>query len=79
MVLSTFNKELYEKALKEDAYSEGHEAGLKQGQKEGAHEKMCDLIRVKLSKGKTTEEIADALEEDIEVVQKLIEELSEDL
>ncbi len=79
MVLSTFNKELYEKTLKEDAYSEGHEAGLKQGQKEGAHEKMCDLIRVKLSKGKTTEEIADALEEDIEVVQKLIEELSEDL
>lgn len=75
MVLSTFNKELYEKALKEDAYAEGHEAGYA----EGVRQKLREKVRIKLSKGKTTEEIADALEEDIEVVQKLIEEISEDL
>ncbi len=77
MVLSTFNKELYEKNLKKDAYMEGHEEGLRQGFTQGICEKGKQLIKAKLSKGKSPEEIADALEEDIEVIKKLIEELTE--
>lgn len=65
VVLSTFNKELYEKNLKEDAYNEG------------IHKKLCQLVKIKLSKGKTVAEIADALEEDVETIQKLIYELTD--
>ena len=40
---------LYEKNLKEDAYSEGKKDGIYQGK--------VSLIKIKLAKGKTVEEI----------------------
>lgn len=80
VVLSTFNKELYEKNLKEDAYNAGRYDGLKKGREEGiaegAHEKLCQLVKIKLSKGQTAEQIADALEENIETVQEIMKELA---
>lgn len=62
MVLMTFNKELYEKNLKEDAYEEG------------GKDKLLELVQKKLAKGKSVEEIADALEESEETVRQLIAE-----
>ena len=48
---------------------------LEIGKEFGAKEKLKELIQKKLKKGCSAEEIADMLEEKIEVVQQLISEL----
>lgn len=85
VLLSTFNKELYEKGLKDDAFSQGLNQGfseglsqglnqgLSQGRAEGAQAKLEELIHKKLAKGKSPEAIADDLEEPIEVVKNIIQ------
>lgn len=45
------------------------------GISEGERSHLLKLIRVKLDKGKSVEEIADALEESVDVIQELIQEL----
>ena len=67
VVLSTFNQELYEKNLKQDAYEEGMEAGIEAGKLE---EKKAFIHR-NLKKGKTIEEIAELLDEDKTKIQQL--------
>ena len=69
MVLTTFDKELYEKGLKQDAYMDGVEDGKNQHLKE--------LIQKKLARGKSIEVIADELEESIDTIQNLITQISE--
>lgn len=54
------------KAL-EDLYQEGRE--------EGREDKVKELVQKKLAKGKSANEIAEALEEDVEVIMHLIEGL----
>lgn len=63
MLLSTFNKELYEKELKEDAFSQG------------AQSKLTEQIQKKIAKGKSIELIADELEESADVVKKIVDEI----
>ena len=63
MVLETFNKELYEKNLKADAYEEG------------IKDSLITKIKIKLAKGKSVEQIANELEEAAETIQKLMEEI----
>ena len=67
VVLTTFNQELYEKNLKQDAFDEGRAIGERQ--------KLRDLVQRKLAKGNTVEEIAEWLEEDIELIKELKNEL----
>ena len=43
---------------------------------DGRADKIKELVQKKLAKGHSAELIADALEEDIEVIKKLIEEVS---
>ena len=76
VVLETFNKELYEKNLKANAYEDGYEEGIQQGIHTGENQKLISQIKKKLAKGKSIEEIADALEEDIKIIQHLIGQLS---
>ena len=64
-ILETFDQELYERDLKEQATFKGIQQGW-----EMAH---TDIIQKKLAKGKSIEEIADALETSVEEVQKLME------
>ena len=64
VVLETFNNELYEKNLKADAYEEG------------ANDKLISKIKIKLSKGKSVEQIADELEETVEAIQEYIKTIS---
>lgn len=66
MVLSTFNKEWYERDLKEVAYEEGYEDGV------SSHLKA--QIKRKMEKGKTVEIIAEELEENIETVKQIMEQ-----
>ena len=64
MILSTFDKEVYEKDLKEEAYDEGY------------NKRLRDQIEKKIAKGKTTEQIADELEETTEVIRNIIDSLN---
>lgn len=47
------------------------------GEKCGEMNKLKELIGKKLQKGKTLEQIADDLEESVEVIQKLIQEMEQ--
>ena len=71
VLLSTFNKELYEKNLKEDAYSKGRT----EGKIEGKIEIQIELIRKKLEKGKSIIEIANDLEELPETIERLLKQI----
>ncbi len=52
------------------------EEGRERGRLEGILEKEKELIKIKLAKGKTPEEIADALEDTVENIAKLIQEIN---
>lgn len=63
-ILESFDKEIYERDLKAEAVAEG------------VREKLKDLVQRKLAKGNTVEEIAEWLEEDIELIKELKKELA---
>ena len=73
VLLTTFNQELYEKNLKQDAY----EDGILQGISMGEYNKSKELVFKKLQKGQSIEEIANVLEENVEVIEKIINETVE--
>ena len=66
-ILESFDKELYERDLKQDAYEEGLQ--------DGESNKRISLIKIKLAKGKSVEQIADELEESIEEIKQLIKSM----
>ena len=70
------NKELYERDLKQNAYDDGLQAGIEIGERQGEcvgeQNKLLSLIKIKLGKGKSVEQIADELEETVESIEKLI-------
>lgn len=59
----------------EQAIAYSWEDGREEGREEGARRKLYEQIEKKLVKGKTAEEIADDLEEEIGVISKMIEEI----
>ena len=63
-ILESFDRELYERDLKQDAYEEG------------IKDSLITKIKTKLAKGKSVEQIADELEETAETIQKLVEEIN---
>ena len=63
MVLTSFNKELYERDLK----AEGWEAGYKAGEQL----KLIQLVCKKLQKNKSPEVIAEELEEELSTIQRI--------
>lgn len=67
MLDDLFDKELYEKDLKQIAFEEGEQIGKQN--------KLVSQVQKKLAKGKSVEEIADALEESIETIQHIINTL----
>lgn len=60
-------------------YQEGEKAGYQEGEKagfqKGEETKLKEQLRKKLSKGKTVEMIADELEEEPDIIHRLMEEL----
>ena len=67
MILETFDQEKYEKAVKNEAFEDGYQAG-----KEAV---LMEKIKKKLARGKTAEEIAQALEESKETIQEIIDRI----
>ena len=56
-------------------YEDGIEVGIERGIERGEKQKLKMLIEKKMKKGYTVSEIADILEEDVEVIRQVIEEL----
>lgn len=65
---------------REQGHAEGHAEGRAEGRAEGHAEGMRNalrnLVQKKLAKGKSIEEIADILEEPVEVIKELVDELA---
>ena len=68
-------KILEQEKAREEGRQEGHASGLREGLTQGGIQKLQELVEKKIQKGYAAEEIAEMLEEDIETIQKLIEEL----
>ena len=68
-------KILEQEKAREEGRQEGHASGLREGLTQGGKQKLQELVEKKIQKGYAAEEIAEMLEEDIETIQKLIEEL----
>ncbi len=71
MVLYSFDKELYEKDLKQIAYEEGEKSGIQTGEQN----KLVSQVQKKLAKGNSAEQIAEALEENLETIQDIMKKL----
>ena len=76
MSIFEYDKELEEKKLRRAEFRAGMEAGIEQGIEQGIakgqHDLLTQKIKAKLAKGKSLELIADELEEDISVIEKLL-------
>ena len=68
MSIFEYDKELEEKKLRRAEFQAGMEASIEKGQ----HDLLKQKIKAKLAKGKSLELIADELEEDISVIEKLL-------
>ncbi len=68
-----FLTEYDEKKHLRHTFEEGREEGLAEGMEKGRNEKLLEQIRKKLSRGKSPEEIAQELEEDIDTIRSLLE------
>lgn len=73
MILETFDKDKYEKAIKNEAYEDGYT----EGRKEGYDLRLLEQVQKKLARGKSAEEIAQDLEETPETIAGLISRLQE--
>lgn len=74
----TESKELINHALEKKGGSMNMCKALEELKQEGAREKLKQIIRKKLAKGRTVKEIADALEENENVIQELIGEIQKE-
>ena len=63
-------KEEFEEGM-EQGIAQGIERGIEQGVEQGRVQRLTEQVCSKLKKGKTPEEIADALEEPVENIQKI--------
>ena len=68
------NVSIYEYDQEKHIRQEREEA-WEAGEHSGEEKKLKELIRKKLAKGKTIPEIAEALEEEVDVIRRLIDEM----
>jgi flagellar biosynthesis/type III secretory pathway protein FliH len=62
----------------EQGVEQGIAQGVKLGIEEGMDSKLNELIKIKMQKGKSIEEIADALEEDVETIRARISKMEQE-
>ena len=74
VVVVTYDQEKHLRQEREDAWEDGRIEGERAGEKN----KLKELIRKKLAKGKSVSEIADVLEEEEKTIQELIDELKKE-
>lgn len=72
MLIAEYDYDLDIEVQREEAYEDGIEKGIETGTIRGMKEKLVELIRKKVKKGKSILEIAEELEETPEEVEKII-------
>ena len=72
MSIFEYDEERELKLIRRAEYEEGREDGLKQGRLAA----IKNLVAKKLEKGKTAEQIAEDLEEEVSVIEQFMENLS---
>ena len=72
--MQAWEEKYYEK---EEARKEGMQEGFQEGLQKGLQKGLKDLVKKKLERGKSVEEIADALEENEDVIRALLSICSE--
>lgn len=77
MLIAEYDYDMDIKVQREEAYLEGLKAGEQTGRKLGEANKLLQQVRKKLEKGKTFEEIADALEEPVARIKEVAATLEE--
>ena len=70
-----YDQEKHIRQEREEAWEAGEKAGREAGEKAGRTDHLRELIRKKLAKGKTIPEIAEALEEEEDVIRRLVDEI----
>ena len=70
-----YDQEKHIRQEREEAWEAGEKAGWEAGEKAGRTDHLRELIRKKLAKGKTIPEIAEALEEDEDMIRRLVDEI----
>ena len=60
MVLETFDQEKYEKAMKQEGYEDGYQAGEAHGLQEGLRRLICTLQELQLTKEEILAKIQEA-------------------
>ena len=73
MSIYEYDQEQHIRLEREDAYADGHKAGLEEGDKA----RLISQIQKKLEKGKSVNKIADELEETVDVILALMKELEQ--
>lgn len=77
--MQAWEERYYDKQeAREEGLAEGRVEGRIEGRVEGRTNLLKEIVGKKLKKNKTPEEIADALEEDINTIQKIINDLKEE-
>lgn len=66
---------LIRRAEYEEGLKEGREDGLKEGREDGLKSHLRSQVVKKLKKGQSVKQIAEELEEDIQVIEQVIGEL----
>ena len=81
MSIFEYDQEKHMRQEREEAWTEGHSAGLEEGVEKGIargeEQMLMTQIRKKLSRGKNASVIAEELEETEERVRKLIDKIDE--
>lgn len=80
MLLTEFDEKKYKRTIYSEGYedgelagySKGEQIGYSRGEADGADKKLSSQVAKKLQRGKSIEQIAVELEEDIETIQELI-------
>ena len=78
MSIFEYDKDEEEKKLRKAEYEAGVQAGMEAGMEAGRKDTLKQMIKKKLAKGKCIEVIAEELEEDTAVIQKLIDEIEKE-
>lgn len=72
MLLTEYDEKKHLKNTFEEGRKEGLEEGIGKGIEKGIEKKLIDQVNKKILKGKTISEIADELEEEISVIEKIV-------
>ena len=61
---------------RQEGIQQGREEGIQQGIQQGQRNKLIELVQKKLDKNYSAEQIAEVLEESLEVIREIMDELT---